>query len=164
MSSPQTILLEDTSTPSPPLLALLQAHLPHSITVLRHLQFARNFPGGHTPSTHILYACHAEEDNNNNSPSQTTTTNTNPPFAVAFVDLSRAPETQISLYSSLERTANEGHHRGQHQNPNHYHLGPPGPPQDEAFPRPSFLPLLRPHTGRGPSSPPPPDGEISFFS
>ncbi|KAH6650711.1 hypothetical protein F5144DRAFT_598146 [Chaetomium tenue] len=127
MSHPQTILLEDTPTPSPSLLALLQAHLPHSITVLRHLQFARNFPGGHTPSTHILYARHAEEDNNNPPPITTTTA----PFAVAFVDLSRAPETQLSLYSSLERAANEATTTTTTEPEPNYYTWTTRPPQDE---------------------------------
>ncbi|KAK3300407.1 uncharacterized protein B0H64DRAFT_470507 [Chaetomium fimeti] len=98
MSTPPTILLEDTPTPSEALLALLHAHLPHSIAVLRHLQSARNFPGGSTPTTHILYAHHSETDAEGD---------TNAPFAAAFVDLARAPETQLSIYSSLERSTNE---------------------------------------------------------
>ncbi|KAH6853790.1 hypothetical protein B0I37DRAFT_360331 [Chaetomium sp. MPI-CAGE-AT-0009] len=100
MSTPPAILLEDTPNPSEPLLALLHAHLPHSLAVLRHLQFARNFPGGSTPNTHILYAHHGEAAAEGGG-------SVNTAFAAAFVDLSLGPETQLTIYSSLERDANE---------------------------------------------------------
>ncbi|KXX75109.1 hypothetical protein MMYC01_207637 [Madurella mycetomatis] len=80
-TQPPKILLTDSPTPPAPLLALLHAHLPYSLPVLRRLQFARNFPGGATPHTH-------DQDKQQ--------------FAAAYVDLSRAPETQCWLYSTLE--------------------------------------------------------------
>ncbi|KAK4233819.1 hypothetical protein C8A03DRAFT_47716 [Achaetomium macrosporum] len=82
MTMTPRILLEDTPTPSNALLSLLKSHLPHSLPVLRCLQFARNFPNYRSPQAHIRQ----QEQQ----------------FAAAYVDLSRGPETQIWLYSTLE--------------------------------------------------------------
>jgi hypothetical protein len=90
------IIIEDTSTPSDPLIRLLKYHIPHSLPVIRRLQFAQNFPGGRTSQTHVLYA-HYSGDNVEDSNSH---------FAAGCVDLSRAPETQLWIYSSLERAVN----------------------------------------------------------
>lgn len=136
MTAPQTILLEDTPTASETLLTLLQAHLPHSITVLRQIQFARNFPGGSTPNTHILYAHYGQPATASGASQSPTTTNT--PFAAALVDLSRGPETQLTLYSSLELAANESHNNSTKDiEPSHYTwttttAAAARPPQDEA--------------------------------
>ncbi len=43
------------------LLALLKKHVPHSLPLLRRLQFTR-FPGGITEHSHILWASDAELD------------------------------------------------------------------------------------------------------
>ncbi|KAK3337038.1 hypothetical protein B0T19DRAFT_437724 [Cercophora scortea] len=91
MSSPN-ITISDTPSASPALLAQLESHLPFSLPVLRRLQFALNFPGGSTPTTHILHTYYSQDDNNNSSGH----------FAAAYVDLTRAPETEIWLYSTLE--------------------------------------------------------------
>ena len=87
-------IIEDNPHPYPHLITLLQTHLPHSLPVLRRLQFT-TFPGGSTPDAHILYA---------HSPGPTLSSNDTPPphFAVAYVDISKAPETESWLYSSLE--------------------------------------------------------------
>jgi hypothetical protein len=90
------IIIDDTPTPSESLLSLLKSHLPHSLPVLRRLQFSLNFSGGRTPHTHILYAHFFGND----------VGDTNSHFAAACVDLSRGPETQLWMYSSLERTVN----------------------------------------------------------
>ncbi|KAH9902024.1 hypothetical protein F4778DRAFT_790988 [Xylariomycetidae sp. FL2044] len=42
-------------SPPQPLISLLKAHLPHSLPLLRRLQFAEKFPGGITPHARILY-------------------------------------------------------------------------------------------------------------
>ncbi|KAK4128768.1 hypothetical protein N657DRAFT_560978 [Parathielavia appendiculata] len=95
------IILEDTPTPSEPLLRLLKSHLPHSLPVLRRLQFALNFSGGRTPHTHVLYAHYPGDDTNDTKGGH---------FAAGCVDLSRGPETQLWIYSSLEHAANNNNH------------------------------------------------------
>ncbi|KAK4105513.1 hypothetical protein N658DRAFT_417269 [Parathielavia hyrcaniae] len=93
------ITIEDTPTPSGPLLGLLKSHLPHSLPVLRRLQFALNFPGGRTPQTHVLYAHYPRNDTDDDD-------HHHHHFAAGCLDLSRGPETQLWIYSSLERTVN----------------------------------------------------------
>ncbi|KAG7293023.1 hypothetical protein NEMBOFW57_003068 [Staphylotrichum longicolle] len=117
---PRSILLTDTPQPSTPLLTLLESHLPHSLPVLRRLQFALKFLGGSTPHTHVLYARYDDDDNNNNNNGEEQQQQTNGEgagerrgtrkghFAAACVDLSRAPETEVWVYSSLEDGVNRG--------------------------------------------------------
>ncbi|OIW34477.1 hypothetical protein CONLIGDRAFT_638833 [Coniochaeta ligniaria NRRL 30616] len=76
------------------LLTRLTSHLPFSIAVLRRLQVASLKKGGSTPTSHILYvhsdgSSHAAADDSS-------------PFAAAYVDLSRGPETECWIYSSLQ--------------------------------------------------------------
>ncbi|KAI0176171.1 hypothetical protein GGR52DRAFT_348305 [Hypoxylon sp. FL1284] len=81
---------------SPPeaLVDLLRTHhLPHALPLLRRLRFAQNFPGGITEHTRILFAA-SDGD---------TAIRAGTPFAAAYLDFSRGPETEIWLYSSLER-------------------------------------------------------------
>ncbi|SPQ18225.1 ce529d9d-79b8-4ec7-bf6d-5b2dd05072ad [Thermothielavioides terrestris] len=133
-TQPKVTLL-DTPTPPPHLLARLQSHLPYSLPVLRRLQFARNFPGGSTRHTHILYAaprtaCGEEEEaeaeeeelstqrvDGNSSVSRDATGKRagqaqaqarEAPFAAAYVDLSRGPETQVWLYCSALEDGDDG--------------------------------------------------------
>src|SRR3954470_22400698 len=81
--------VEDTPTPSPALLALLKSRLPHSFPVLRRLQFALNFAAiGRTPHTHVLYARYPHHHHRQGDGDEGH-------FAVACVDLSRGPETQV---------------------------------------------------------------------
>ncbi|KAK3694993.1 hypothetical protein B0T22DRAFT_89234 [Podospora appendiculata] len=94
MSSPN-ITISDTPAVSSELLAQLESHLPYSLPVLRRLQFALNFPGGSTPTTHILHTYYSQDDSNNSS-------GNSGHFAAAYVDLNRSPETEIWLYSTLE--------------------------------------------------------------
>ncbi|KAK0632152.1 hypothetical protein B0T14DRAFT_22724 [Immersiella caudata] len=81
------ITIQDTPSPPPLLLSLLNSHLPHSLPVLRRLQSALALSAS-TPHTHILYA---------SSP----TTHLHH-FAAAYLDLSRSSETECWLYSTLE--------------------------------------------------------------
>lgn len=108
-SPDNTILLEDTPTPSPALLARLNSHLPYSLPVLRRLQFAANFKGGRTDETHVLYArlgrgsgvdggCSGDGDDDDDG-------DDTGHFAAAYVDISQGPETQVWVYSSLEPSA-----------------------------------------------------------
>ncbi|KAI5927812.1 hypothetical protein F4810DRAFT_283712 [Camillea tinctor] len=76
---------------------LLTAHLPHSLPLLRRLQFTR-FPGGITPHARILVAARSAPDLLLAEPCSS-------PFAAAYVDLSRGPETQVWVYSSVEHCA-----------------------------------------------------------
>jgi hypothetical protein len=62
----------------------LSSHLPHSLPLLRRVQFM-NVPGGKSPESHVLISSPACGD-----------------FAAAYLDLSRGPETELWLYS-LER-------------------------------------------------------------
>ncbi|KAI1415909.1 hypothetical protein F5Y13DRAFT_139963 [Hypoxylon sp. FL1857] len=82
---------------SPPdaLETLLRAHhVPHALPLLRRMRFTR-FPGGITEHTRILFAAAGGAELGD------VTADT--PFAAAYLDLSRGPETEIWLYSSLER-------------------------------------------------------------
>ncbi|KAI1134534.1 hypothetical protein F5Y05DRAFT_422160 [Hypoxylon sp. FL0543] len=75
---------------------LLRAHhLPHALPLLRRLRFTR-FPGGITAHTRILFAGAPGTDGPGDATPRT-------PFAAAYLDFSRGPETEIWLYSSLER-------------------------------------------------------------
>lgn len=77
-----------SSTPAE-LFARLNAHLPFSLPVLRRLQFASRKSGAvATAHSHIIYV-HAGAA----FPAH---------FAAAFVDLSRGPETECWIYSTLQ--------------------------------------------------------------
>ncbi|KAI0383956.1 hypothetical protein F5Y04DRAFT_250102 [Hypomontagnella monticulosa] len=85
------------TTPPEALIELLQTHhLPHALPLLRRLRFTR-FPGGITASSRILFSCPSP------SPSSSALSGTHDgPFAAAYLDLSRGPETELWLYASLE--------------------------------------------------------------
>src|SRR6188768_3586517 len=78
-------ILEDSPSASHALLGRLRQHLPNALGVLRRLTFASE-PGGSTPHTHILYV---------HSPDS-------PHFAAAYADVSRGPETEVWIYSTVE--------------------------------------------------------------
>jgi hypothetical protein len=83
-----------TTYTSPPtaLVTLLKKHVPHSLPLLRRLQFTR-FPGGITEHTKILWS------------SQSALADADPagtPFTAGYLDFSRGPETELWLYTSLE--------------------------------------------------------------
>ena len=79
--------ITDSREPPTEVLSVLEQHLPYSLPVLRRLQFM-NFPGGQTPDSHVLSTFDKE------LPAQD--------FAVAYLDFSRGPETEMWLYSSIE--------------------------------------------------------------
>lgn len=84
--------------PTPQLLSLLSAHLPRSLPLLRRLQFAAGNPAGTTEHSRVLFAGSSPDDHDAAV------------FAAAYVDVSRGPETEAWLYSSLE--SREGHDDG----------------------------------------------------
>ncbi|KAK6205829.1 Uroporphyrinogen decarboxylase in heme biosynthesis [Pestalotiopsis sp. IQ-011] len=81
--------------PTPQLLSLLCAHLPHSLPLLRRLQFAAGNPAGTTEHSRILFSGSSPEDHD-------------AVFAAAYVDVSRGPETEAWVYSSLEGRKTDG--------------------------------------------------------
>lgn len=82
-----------TSPPEDLINLLRTHHLPHALPLLRRLRFTR-FPGGITEHARILFASNTELARD---------TAADTPFAAAYLDFSRGPETEIWLYSSLER-------------------------------------------------------------
>ncbi|KAK8087981.1 hypothetical protein PG997_002942 [Apiospora hydei] len=98
-----------TLQPPDALLQLLSAHLPHSLSLLRRLQFTK-FPGGVTEHARILYASDAALPSPTNGTGVTAATERDEqhqqchhPFTAAYLDISRGPETQMWMYSTLER-------------------------------------------------------------
>jgi len=81
-------VLEDSRWPSAELLQLLQSHVPRALSLLRRLQFASQ-PGGSTEHTRVLFAHDGAAGRD-------------APFAAAYVDVSRGPETEVWLYASAE--------------------------------------------------------------
>ncbi|KAB5551344.1 hypothetical protein GE09DRAFT_1125849 [Coniochaeta sp. 2T2.1] len=73
------------------LIPTLQSHLPHSLPLLRRIQFASRVEGGSTPHSHVIYV-HSPPPPDD-SPVH---------FAAAYLDLSRGPETECWVYSSLQ--------------------------------------------------------------
>ncbi|KAL2154800.1 hypothetical protein VTH82DRAFT_3476 [Thermothelomyces myriococcoides] len=87
----RSIQIHESSEPSPSLLEVLKAHLPFSLPVLRQIQITQNFPQyGSTPHGRVL---HAHYDDSHDPHDH---------LAVAYVDLSVGPDTQLLVYSSLE--------------------------------------------------------------
>ncbi|RYO98731.1 hypothetical protein DL763_001992 [Monosporascus cannonballus] len=76
-----------------PLLALLGRHVPHSLPLLRRLQFTR-FPGGITEHARVLWASDVELADDLPDSAR---------FTAGYLDFPRGPETELWLYSSLER-------------------------------------------------------------
>jgi len=85
--------ITDSREPPTEVLSVLEQHLPYSLPVLRRLQFM-NFPGGQTSDSHVLSTFDKE------LPAQD--------FAVAYLDFSRSPETEMWLYSSIENPVTDG--------------------------------------------------------
>ncbi|KAK4251881.1 hypothetical protein C7999DRAFT_27563 [Corynascus novoguineensis] len=119
----RAIQIHDTPTPSPSLLDLLKSHLPHSLPVLRRLQFLQNFPAaGRTAHSHVVHAHYRQEDEvvggdkaaggswkggasergAGEGAGEEKGRDCGSHVAVAFVDLSSGRETQVWVYSSLE--------------------------------------------------------------
>lgn len=87
----------------PHLVSLLSSHLPHSLPLLRRLQFTQ-FPGGTTEYSRILLVgSPGAEDLSSPAPAKANgVVTTAPAFTAAYVDLSRGPETEAWLFSSIE--------------------------------------------------------------
>ncbi|KAK0748167.1 hypothetical protein B0T21DRAFT_355967, partial [Apiosordaria backusii] len=81
-------------------LSLLNAFLPHSLPVLRRIQFARNFAGkgGATEASRVVHVYHPERHHYDPE-----LDDHHQYFCTAYVDLSRWPETQVWVFSSLEK-------------------------------------------------------------
>ena len=77
---------------------LLISHLPHSLPLLRRLQFT-TFEGGITPTSNIIFSPDIPQivasvpENRSDQPKV---------FAAAYLDFSRGPETEMWIYSTLE--------------------------------------------------------------
>ncbi|OTB06694.1 hypothetical protein M426DRAFT_106293 [Hypoxylon sp. CI-4A] len=76
-------------------------HLPYALPLLRRMRFTR-FLGGITEHARILFAS-GSSSSSSSSVQLTADFPGDAPFAAAYLDLSRGPETQMWLYSSLER-------------------------------------------------------------
>ncbi|KAI8245873.1 hypothetical protein K4K57_000575 [Colletotrichum sp. SAR 10_99] len=71
------------------LIPLLESHLPHSLPILRRLQFTR-FPGGQRPTARIILAGDAPVSDAPHN------------FAAAYLDFGSGIETSLFMYSTLE--------------------------------------------------------------
>ncbi|KAH8675692.1 hypothetical protein BX600DRAFT_453322 [Xylariales sp. PMI_506] len=89
-SNQQGAVVSSHSQPPSELLNLLESHIPFSLPLLRRLQFARR-PGCTTEHARTLWTVGGNSRDT--------------AFTAAYVDLSRAPETQVWMYSSLEAIA-----------------------------------------------------------
>jgi hypothetical protein len=83
----------DTTEPSEQVLETLSQHLPYSLPTLRRLQFMQT-SRDKTENSHVLSVFDEEGSGQN--------------FLVASVDLSRCPETEIWIYSSIENPHSPG--------------------------------------------------------
>ncbi|KAL8370652.1 hypothetical protein RB595_000832 [Gaeumannomyces hyphopodioides] len=91
-------VVEDHSTVTDSHISLLQAHLPKSLSLLRRLQFARAQP---SPTSHILVAASSGKGGGGGG-------GTGHHFAAAYVDVFKAPETQVWVYSTMEDSIPDG--------------------------------------------------------
>lgn len=113
MSDPPADNNVEVYTQEPPgaLLRLLATHLPHSLSLLRRLQFTK-FPGGVTEHARILYASDAVLPSHPLNGGTMVTTSAmeqqHRPFTAAYLDISRGPETQMWMFSTLERCSSDG--------------------------------------------------------
>jgi hypothetical protein len=78
------------SRPPPALFSLLRQHIPHSLPLLRRLEFT-HFPNGITEHTKILWAS-----------ASPLAVDCAAAFVAGYLDLSRGPETELWLYASVE--------------------------------------------------------------
>jgi hypothetical protein len=90
------ITIQDTPNAPEATMTLLKAHVPYSLPILRRFQFSRLRPGSITSTTHFLVAQYSAESLSQSNGSRDTH------FAAAWVDLSRSPETEGYIYSTLE--------------------------------------------------------------
>ncbi|KAI0459434.1 hypothetical protein F5B21DRAFT_301871 [Xylaria acuta] len=132
------------TTPPEALVELLTRppHLPHALPLVRRMRFTK-FPGGITEHARILWASasasasggvslHDDDDDDDDDYHLATTTTTTTtisgkrnseeeedvvvlPFAAAYLDFSRGPETELWIYSSLETRSGVYHHGGEEE-------------------------------------------------
>lgn len=79
------------------LTSLLEAHLPHSLPVLRRLQFTR-FPGGMRPTARVIFASDTPLPSSSGQDGSPAPRH----FTAAYLDFGSHIETQLFLYSTLE--------------------------------------------------------------
>ncbi|KAL2759149.1 hypothetical protein ACRALDRAFT_1080686 [Sodiomyces alcalophilus JCM 7366] len=101
------------------LVNLLTSHLPASLPLLRRLQFT-SFPGGSTPYSRVLVSADGPI-NTDGQPGH---------FTAAYLDLSRGPETNMWIYSTLEDARNDS-------------TSPALPPDEAALAEAQILSVLR---------------------
>ncbi|WYZ40809.1 hypothetical protein EsH8_IV_001150 [Colletotrichum jinshuiense] len=85
------------------LTSLLEAHLPHSLPVLRRLQFTR-FPGGMRPTARVIFASDTPLPSSSGQDGSPAPRH----FTAAYLDFGSHIETQLFLYSTLEDGGLEG--------------------------------------------------------
>ncbi|KAI1203133.1 hypothetical protein F5X97DRAFT_158929 [Nemania serpens] len=101
------------TTPPEALVELLRkSHLLQALPLVRRLQFTM-FPGGITEHARILWCSRASlehysttaavADDDDSNGNETRSLREEKPFAAAYLDLSRGPETELWIYSSMER-------------------------------------------------------------
>lgn len=92
-------VVRETQTPVPHAeLGVLEAHLPHSYSLLRRCQFTHR-PRGTSEHAHFLFATASDPHFDTAKHPQH--------FAAAYVDLSKSPETEVILYSTLQDHEND---------------------------------------------------------
>ncbi|KAI1333351.1 hypothetical protein F5Y16DRAFT_11232 [Xylariaceae sp. FL0255] len=101
------------TTPPESLIKHLEPHLPYSLPLIRRLRFAQLFKGGITKNTRIVYvtsvtAENDEEEQERDDGGGGSGEDNEVPFAAGYLDFSRGPETELWIYSSLERAAAGG--------------------------------------------------------
>ncbi|GAP86165.1 putative gnat family protein [Rosellinia necatrix] len=91
------------TTPPEALVELLtKSHPLHSLPLIRRLRFT-GFPGGITENTKILWSSTAAIEDHLAAAVTGHTLRERIPFAAAYLDFSRAPETELWIYSSMEQ-------------------------------------------------------------
>lgn len=102
------------TTPSEALVGLLtKSYLLQALPLVRRMQFTK-FPGGITEHARILWCSRASlehystttaaaADGDGGGGDDTRSLQEVTPFAAAYLDLSRSPETELWIYSSMER-------------------------------------------------------------
>ena len=88
------ISIKDNAGPSELVIQVLSQHMPYSIATLRRLQFMETPGGRRTPDSHVLSTFDTEAPKKD--------------FLVAFLDFSRAADTAMWLYSSLQNPNDPG--------------------------------------------------------
>lgn len=90
------------TTPPEALVELLtrSPHVPHALPLARRMRFTR-VPGGITEHARILWAAGVSLEDHIAGGG-----NPDAPFAAAYLDFSRGPETELWIYSSLETRSN----------------------------------------------------------